>query len=342
MQDNEFFNNYFSGTMTLQIVIESDEPDKIKEPEILKKIDDFQQYADQFAIVGSSQSLADIIKEMNRVMNGDKEKFYTIPDSKNLISQYLLLYSLTGDESTLENFVNYDFSKANITIFVKSINLTKLKEFEEKINNYINNHINFEGIEINITGRISTIMVLSELIVQSQLLSIIISLILVFFITAILFRSIILGFISTVPIIITICLNFGLMGWVNIPLDLATVLIASVAIGIGIDYTIHYINHYKTERINGATVLDAIKNTNTTTGKAIIFNACSVGFGFLVLILSSLASIGVLGAMIALTMFVTSLGSMTLIPAIFTFIEKISFFKKALFKKAPDALSDMK
>ncbi|MBN1699378.1 MAG: RND family transporter [Spirochaetales bacterium] len=341
MQDNEFFNRYFSGTMTLQVVIESDEADKIKEPEVLREIDDFQKYVDGFDIVGSSQSIAGMIKEMNRVMNGDNEKFYRIPDSKKLIGQYLLLYSLTGNESTLENIVNYDYSKANITIFVKSVNLKKLEEFEEHIRTYIRDNFDRDGLEINVTGRISTIMVLSDLIVQSQLLSIVISLVLVFLITAVIFRSVILGVISTIPIIITICLNFGLMGLLDIPLDLATVLIASVAIGIGIDYSIHYISHYKTERNNGASVLDAIKNTNSTTGKAIIYNACSVGFGFLVLVLSSLASIGVLGAMIALTMFVTSMGSMTLIPAILAVVEKRSFFRKSLYKKSPDALSGM-
>ena len=85
----------------------------MKEPDILNSIAKFQQYADRFKIVGSSQSIADMIKEMNRVMHADKEEYYTIPDSKKLIGQYLLLYSLTGDESALENLVNYDFSKAN-------------------------------------------------------------------------------------------------------------------------------------------------------------------------------------------------------------------------------------
>ncbi|MBN2442874.1 MAG: RND family transporter [Spirochaetales bacterium] len=341
MQDNEFFNRYFNGTMTLQLIFESDEPDKMKEPEILKGMVEFQDYVKQFEIVGSSQSLADMIMEMNRVMNGDRQEFQVIPDSKKLVSQYLLLYSLTGDESELENLVNYDFSKANITLFVKSANLTALKNFEKEINHYISENLIFKDVEIHITGRISTISVLSELIVQSQLLSIIISLILVLIITAGIFRSLILGLISIIPIIITICLNFGLMGWLNLPLDIATVLIASVAIGIGIDYTIHYISHYRTERMSGVPVEEAIINTNSTTGKAIIYNASSVGFGFLVLILSSLASIGVLGAMIALTMLVTSLGSMTLIPAIFVLMEKRKFFRTSVLKQAPDAISDI-
>lgn len=341
MQDNEFFNEYFTGTMTMQIVFDGDEPDLMKEPEVLKAMQELQKFAQTFDFVGSTQSIADMVMEMNRVMNGDSEEFYAIPDSRRLISQYLLLYSITGDESALENLVNYDYSKANMTLFVKSSNLTAMNRFEDEVNTFIEEQIHLEGIEVRTTGRITALSVLSELIVKSQLLSIIISLVLVFIITAGIFRSISLGFISTLPILLTISLNFGLMGYLDIPLDIATVLIASVAIGIGIDYSIHYISHYTYERQHGKSPAEAAAATNATTGKAIIYNAVSVGAGFLVLIFSSLASIGVLGAMIALTMFFSSAGSLTIIPAVLTLLEKRKFFTREHGKKIPASLSDM-
>ncbi len=340
MEDNEFFNDNFNGTMTMQIVFEGSEADRMKDPEVLDEIYKLQQYAKTFDIVGNSQSITDMVMEMNRVMNGDDEAFYTIPESRKLVSQYLLLYSLTGDESSLENLVSYDFSMANLTLFVKSANLTVMKGFEDEIQTYIADNIDLEGVTVHVTGRITTLSVLSELIVQSQLFSIMISLILVLVITAGIFRSLALGLLSTVPILLTILLNFGLMGWLAIPLDIATVLIASVAIGIGIDYTIHYISHYTFERQHGHGPAEAIANTNGTTGKAIIYNAVSVGAGFLVLIFSSLASIGVLGAMIALTMFVASVGSLTIIPAILTVLEKRSSFSNTITEKFSQSLSD--
>ncbi len=339
MQDNEFFNTNFTGTMTMQIVFESDEADRMKDPEVLKSISDLQAFAESFDFVGSSQSLSDVLKEMNRVMHADDETFDAIPQSKNLVSQYLLLYSLTGDESTLENLVNYDYSKANVTLFVKSSNLTAMNAFEQEMKTYIAENIDLEGITITPTGRITAMSVLSELIVKSQLLSITVSLILVLLITSLIFRSLYLGAISTIPIIITILFNFGLMGHLDLPLDIATVLIASVAIGIGIDYTIHYISHYISERTFGIDVAEAIRNTHRTTGKAIVYNALSVGAGFLILIFSSLASVGILGAMVALTMATSSLGSLTIIPAILTIMEKRTALHKTIRKGARETLS---
>ncbi|MBN1858168.1 RND family transporter [Candidatus Bipolaricaulota bacterium] len=342
MQDNEFFNRHFSGTMTLQIIIEADRPDAIKEPAVLHRIEQIQAYVDQFELVGNSQSIVDVIKEMNRVMNAEQESFYTIPDSKNLVSQYLLLYSLTGDERVLENLVSYDYSTANLTVFLKSGNLTALRSLENAIDEYIAGNIDMGDINVNMTGRVSTLTVLSELIVQSQLLSIGISLVLVFLITSLIFRSGLLGVICTMPIVVTIAVSFGLMGWLDVPLDLATVLIASIAVGIGIDYSIHYVNHYRTARKNGMTPEAAVIQTNTMAGRAIIYNALAVGAGFLVLILSNLASIGVLGAMIALTMFVSSLGALILIPAILSSFERRAFFRKRLLRHANGVPADNK
>jgi len=337
MQDNAFFNRNFSGTMTLQIVIEGDAPDAVKKSDVLRRIEQIQAYVDQFELVGGSQSIVDIIKEMNRVMNAEQDSFYTIPESKNLVGQFLLLYSLTGKESVLENLVSYDYSTANLTVFLKSSNLTSLRSLENAINAYIAGNIDLHDIDIHITGQASTLTVLSELIVQSQLLSIGISLVLVFLITSIIFRSALLGVICTIPIVVTIVMSFGLMGWLDIPLDLATVLIASIAIGTGVDYSIHYINHYRTARTNGLMPGAATTQTNTMTGTAIIYNAVAVGAGFLVLAFSSIASIGVLGAMIALTMLVSSLGALILIPAILSSFERLAFFKDVLVSHSRNA-----
>ncbi len=337
MQDNEFFNENFAGTMTMQIIFESSESDSMKNPEVLKAIQGVQEYALTFDFVGGAQSLADMVVEMNRIMRGENQ----LPDSKRLISQYLLLYSITGDESTLENLVNFDFSMANLTLFVKSSNLTAMQAFEKQMEEYIDEHIVLQDLSVSISGRITALSVLSELIVDSQLLSIIISLLLVFLITAGIFRSVLLGLISTVPIMLTIGVNFALMGWLDIPLDIATVLIASVAIGIGIDYNIHYISHYTYERKEGKDVREAVRNTNSTTGKAIIYNAVSVGAGFLVLIFASLASVGILGVMIAVTMGVSSLLSLTLIPTILILMEHFKSFGKPVTRELPDPLRDL-
>ena len=338
MQDNEFFNTYFSGTMTMQVVFESEEADRMKDPEVLTAMQDLQAYAETFEFVGSSQSLADIIEEMHFVMSGNSGEHNLLPESRKLVSQYLLLYSLTGDDKTIENLVNYNYSAANLTLFMKSSNLTKMLNFEKDIEHYIHKNINLNGITSTPTGRITAMSVLSNLIVKSQLLSITVSLLLVLLITSTLLRSFILGMISTIPILITLLVNFGLMGYFDLPLDMATVLIASVAIGIGIDYSIHYITHYISERAKGNPISLSVRHSHQTTGKAIVYNALSVAAGFLVLIFSSLASIGILGMMIALTMAVASFGSLTIIPAILSVLDRRGLLDTRIGKGVPDTL----
>ena len=221
---------------------------------------------------------------------------------------------------------------------MKSSNLTKMLNFEKDIEHYIHKNINLNGITITPTGRITAMSVLSNLIVKSQLLSITVSLLLVLLITSTLLRSFILGMISTIPILITLLVNFGLMGYFDLPLDMATVLIASVAIGIGIDYSIHYITHYISERAKGNPISLSVRHSHQTTGKAIVYNALSVAAGFLVLIFSSLASIGILGMMIALTMAVASFGSLTIIPAILSVLDRRGLLDTRIGKGVPDTL----
>lgn len=153
-------------------------------------------------------------------------------------------------------------------------------------------------------------------IMRSQLLSLSIAIFLVFVLLTLRLKSLVGGLISISPIILTILFNFTLMRIFNIPLDVVTVLIGSVAVGIGIDYTIHFISRFKVEFARGKSELEALSKTLETTGEAIVINALSVMMGFLVLVLGSIVPMQRFGYMIALTMIVSALGSITVLPAL--------------------------
>ena len=182
---------------------------------------------------------------------------------------------------------------------------------------------------------------LNDLIIKSQINSLLLSLLMVFLITSILFRSVLTGFLAVLPLSVTVAVNFGVMGIFNIPLDIGTVMISSISIGIGIDYAVHYLSRYKTEIAGGAEVKDAIIATNTTTGRAIVFNALAVGFGFLVLTFSSISSLGAVGRIIALTMLVSSIGSLTLLPSLLSVVDR-TWMGKLLHKGALEGIKEVK
>jgi hypothetical protein len=143
------------------------------------------------------------------------------------------------------------------------------------------------------------------------------------------FRSLIAGLFGIVPMSFAIIINFAVMGFFGIKLDISTAMVASVAIGIGIDYTIHFMSNYHYERQRSDDIDQVTLNTLRTTGKAIIFNAFAVAAGFSVLIFSNFNPLMYTGMLIALTMFTSSLAAMTLLPVLLNIFTP-NFIKKPL------------
>ncbi len=176
------------------------------------------------------------------------------------------------------------------------------------------------------TGMPIIYMDIDKKIMRSQALSLSIAIFLVFLLLSFQLKSLIGGLISISPIILTILINFILMTVLNIPLDIVTVMIGSVAVGIGIDYTIHFINRFKHEMGKNKSELEALDKTLETTGKAILINAISVMMGFLVLVLGNIVPMQRFGYLIAFTMITSALGAITFLPALIL-VTKARFMK---------------
>lgn len=316
---DRFVNSKFGGTSTLNVILESDKVNAFKQPENLMLIDQMQAETEKLALVGNSFSLADYIKRMNKVMNADNEEFYVIPENNEMVAQYLLLYEMSGDPENLTKLINYDYNRTNITFQLKgddskTINeaLAVVKKFEDKLNAH--------GITVNYAGSGYKALVFTDLILEGQVMSIVISLGMVLILLTLMFRSIKAGLIGSVPILITAVLSFGLMGLLNIPLSTTTALLSSIAIGIGIDYAIHFMQYYKLNLAHSRQKATAIYKTMNQTGKAILFNAIVVISGFMVLLFSVFPPNRTLGALVSMNMFTSLLGTLTVMMImVFTF-----------------------
>ncbi len=157
---------------------------------------------------------------------------------------------------------------------------------------------------------------LDRQLTRSQITSLLIALLLVFLLLWAQFKSIVGGLISVTPIALTILVNFGVMSYLGVPLDTATMMVASIAIGIGIDYTIHFTSRFRLEFAKQASYRAALEKTLETTGVAIVINALAVMMGFLVLLMSSMVPLQRFGWLTALTMFTSALGAITVLPAL--------------------------
>ncbi len=306
-----FINEHFGGTSTLNLILDSEEKDAFKNPDVLKLVDRMQKnVVDSLHLVGNSFSLTDYINRMNKVMHADDEQFNEIPDDQNLIAQYLLLYEMSGDPENLWKVVDYKYNKLNVNFQLKSDNSKTINAAIAEIELFKDD---FEklGIKMNYAGSGYKGLVFTDLILEGQIMSLVLSLIIVILLLGLMFKNIKIGIIGSVPIIITAVIGFGVMGWLNIPLNTTTALLSSIAIGIGIDYAVHFIEQYKINSQSGNKLLTAQK-TMSHSGRAILFNAVVVIAGFLVLLFSVFPPNRELGALVSLNMFVSFVGTVTI------------------------------
>jgi predicted RND superfamily exporter protein len=327
---DKFVNTTFGGTSSVNLILSSDHPDTFKNPKVLQTMEEMQQHIKTNPLVGASFSLTDFIKRMNFVMNDEEDSFLSIPDNQELIAQYLLLYDMSGDTETLSKVVDYNFEKTNIQIQLKNDSSLLMEEIILSVDAYADEFKEL-GIAISYSGSGYTAFIFSSLLMDGQILSLAISFIIVAILLALVFKNLLIGIIGTIPIAITATVNFGVMGLLGIPLSSATALISSIAIGIGVDYAIHLIEHYISKRKEGLSIKETVNETVIHTGKAIVFNALAVMGGFIVLTFSVFPPNRQVGALIALNMVISA--TMTLTVLLVTIIaidkrKKINFTTK--------------
>ena len=340
----------FQGTVPIYVAIEGHAPDRLKDPVLLAQLDRLQAVVEQDPDVGGSLSLAEYIKRMNRVMNEDRAEMEVVPTSQDLVAQYLLLYSFSGDPDDFDDVVDYDYQHANVAVYLRSDTTRDVERVVQIIRDFAVEEfgqngatdaaahdplgVRFgrwlagieptvmgwetnSGFRIGIAGNGYVLNRMSELVISGQLSSLVTSLGAVFLLTAFMFRSWVAGLINVLPISLVMIFSFGLLGLLNIPLEIGKSLTASMVIGIGIDYTIHFLSKYRVKVQEGLTDPEQITAaTMATSGKAIFFNAVVVIGGFLIFLTSNFRVNFYLGAMLSLSMGACLIVSMTVLPAI--------------------------
>ncbi len=327
VQTDRFINEHFGGTSTLNVILEGEKPDTFKDPEVMRLLVRMQDdVVESLPVVGTAFSLGDYLKRMNRVMHADSAEYDIIPDSSDLIAQYLLLYEMSGDPENLWQVVTEDYRKANVTFQLKSDNSKALKSAITVVDKY-KPQFEKKGVRLNYAGSGYKALVFTDLILQGQISSLALSLVIVIILLSIMFRKFTIGLIGSVPIIITTFISFGVMGLLGIPLSTTTALISSIAIGIGIDYAVHFIERYRVyaSRNNDKTLVSHM--TMHHSGRAILLNAVVVIAGFMVLMFSVFPPNRVLGALVSLNMFTSFLGTVTIMFTIL-YVSNIYFKKR--------------
>jgi predicted RND superfamily exporter protein len=300
----EIMSAKFGGSKPVFVLFKGD----IQSPEILNKMLETEEYMKKNPGVEKTRSVAGLIADINGVMGQGRE----IPDDKDMIGQ--LWFLLEGNES-MKSLVSEELDEAVIiSMFLSPENKERI-EFEEYMNEFIEKN-STPDCTIEITGMPFIEVSMDRSLIVGQAGSLIIAVIFVIFIVSIILRSFFAGIFAAIPIISTIMILFGVMGFAGIPLNVATVLVASIAMGTGIDYSIHVISHFNSHMKEGASLSEALDETISISGKAILINVLSVSAGFLVLLFSEMVPLQYFGLLISLSMIGSGLSALTLLPVI--------------------------
>ncbi len=294
----------FGGSLPVFVVFEGD----MQSPEVLKMMIKTEHFMKEDPNIDMTQSVADLVEQMNDAMGEGK----MIPDDKAKIEQ---LWFLLDGQDVMTQLVSEDLDKGIIQSRFASVDSKNIDEFTSKMNKFIQEN-NSENIKIELTGMPSVYVKLNDSLIQSQFSSLILALVMVLLIVGLMLRSISKGVYATIPIIATIMILFGFMGITGIPLDIATVLVGSIALGIGIDYSIHIITGFNFHLKETGDAEKAIEKTILSSGKAVIINVISVAAGFLILIFSQIVPLQNFGILVAISMFGSGIGALTLLPII--------------------------
>lgn len=327
-QADVVLNKKFSGTTSLNVVIETDKTDSMKSPDMLRKIDMLQSYLEEFPDVGDTLSVSEFIKRMNRVMNEDRSEMEIIPDSRELVAQYLLLYSFSGDPEDFDDVVDYEYKQANIRANIHTDHSRPVALIIKKLQKFILGNFPSENTKIYLAGTAYTMHSFVDIIIRGQILSIIIAIIAIFLLTSFEFHSFFAGLLNIIPVSLSTLVIYAAMGLIGFPLEVGTALTSGIALGVGVDYSIHFINKYRLEAQKHQETLTITLNTMVTAGKAIFFNALVVTIGFLVLLKANLYPQVKLGIMVASVMMLCFCTSVTLLPILINSFKPEFIFPK--------------
>jgi preprotein translocase subunit SecF/outer membrane lipoprotein-sorting protein len=238
------------------------------------------------------------------------------------VAQYIELYNMSGEPGELEQLVDFNYAHAHMIIRINSTNNDVVNGVIQRLENLTAGDPAVEAI--GGYGYVRT--ELANKVLVGTFASLGIALVLIFILVSIIFKSTSAGLLGIIPLSISVLILFGLMGITGVRLDVATALLSSIIIGVGIDYTIHFLWRYREERELGSPTAEAVFTTITTTGRGIIFNALSVIVGFMVLIISSFTPIRDFGVMVVVSIFTCLAGAMFVMPALviryrFSFLE---------------------
>ncbi len=321
--DIKFIEKKFKGVMPLEIVVESRAENGITRLSTLKKIDEFQSKIAELPKVSRSLSIVDFVKFSRQGILFGNPDMYALPSRQE--QQWMKKYIPRNSEkkSMVGTLVDSTGRKARISMQIEDLGTTEMRDLQNQITTYAKDIFEKDKYKITITGASVKYVRTTDYLIKNLAISMLLAIVLISFMMAFLFGSAKMVFISIIPNMIPLLLTAGLMGYLGIPLKPSTILTFSIAFGISIDDTIHYLARYRQElKSNGWRIGEAAKVAIQDTGISMFYTSVILFFGFSVFLMSTFGGTQALGFLVAITLIFAMLTNLLILPAFLMSLDK--------------------
>ena len=310
-RSTEHIEQELMGLIPMDIVVDAGNTGSVFQPDVLMEMDKLQDYLKGIPEVTKSVSVVDYVKYLNKLLNKDNPDSPVVTKDKAI--DYVKLASLHGD-SIVAGLYTEDYNEGRVSVRMKNVGSSRYKLIVNDIERFIKKNFPL-SVSCAITGIVPLLMDMQGYLIESQIKTFTLAFILIFICIALLLKSARIGMMSMIPNLIPIAITLGVMGYVGINLDVATIMIASVAIGISVDDTIHFLYRFKEEFKKDGDHYLAIQRTLSGVGRALIFTTVVATCGFLVFCLSSFKAIQYFGLLTGITMVSALVADLFILPS---------------------------
>jgi len=323
-QANDFVDAHMKGASSVEVVVYTGEENGLYEPRRMKALEALGESIatiDEGELrVGKTLSVADIVHEINQALNENRPDYYRIPDNKPLIAQELLLFENSGSDD-LEDFVDSGFSQARFTIKMPWVDSMLYGDFIDDIKTRF--HAQFgDDSKVVATGMIALLSRTMSATILTLSDSYLIAAVVITVMMILLIGNVRMGLVSMIPNLTPIILTIGLMGWLDLPMDLFTILIGSIAIGLAVDDTIHFMHNFRRYHLRTGDVAEAVRLTLTSAGRAMLVTTAVLSIGFFLYMFSSLSNLFNFGLLTGFTIIMALLADFFIAPALMAAMDK--------------------
>ena len=332
--DIRFFEEEFNGIMPMEIMIDTKRKKGVMKSTTLKRMNQLEDLIIETPELSRPISVVSLVKYSKQAYYNGNPKYYQLPTKQE--EAFILPYaknSTSGESNLLNNFVDSTGQYARITTFMKDIGTDKMERIEENLTNKINNVFPKEKYNVTITGKALVFQKGTKYLVNNLALSLSLAIFLISLFMAYMFRSFRMIIVSLIPNLLPLVVTAGLMGYLGVPIKPSTILVFSIAFGISVDDTIHFLAKYRQElQANNWKIKKSVYAALRETGVSMFYTSIVLFFGFSVFTISSFGGTVALGALVSVTLLFAMLSNLLLLPSLLLSLER-SIARKEILKK---------